>query len=77
MEQKEIRKFRRTLDVSQTAFWDRLDVSLTYGHIFETCKKVMPPRILHLFELIYGDAPLTYLAKLRHETLEELLQRGK
>lgn len=77
MEQKDIRKFRRDLDISQTAFWDRINISLTYGHIFETCKKIMPPRIKHLFELVYGDEPLMYLAKLRQETLAELLQRGK
>lgn len=77
VEQKDIRKMRRDTEISQTEYWGRIYVSLSYGCVIENCSKVIPKRIKLLWNLAYSSNPLYWLAKLRRTTIEQLIKDGK
>lgn len=72
LKQGDMKTFRKTFGLSQAAFWTPLGVTQSAGSRYESTDRSRPKPLVTLISLMYGDKPLTTLANLRSESVEDL-----
>lgn len=77
IEQEDIRQLRRGLDESQTVFWAKFGISISFASNIERLKSKVPPLVLGFINLTYGNEPLKKLAELRNTDISTLIKDGK